>query len=303
MPVIGLLGGTSPIQPSLHRTFIQGLEEAGLIEGRNVQIVYRWAEGAFDRLPELAAELVKLRVTLIVALGVAAARAARTASMSVAPAIPVVFAVGTDPVADGLVNSLNRPGFNVTGATSLNVEMAPKRLQLLKEIMPKARALGVLLYPSEEPQFEVQSNLFRAAAQTIGIQIDILRANTEPEIEAAFELVVQRQLAGLAVGPSILFNVLSERLGALALRHAVPTIFQTREFTSGGGLMSYGSSLADLYHLAGAYAGRVLKGQRPADLPVQQATRIEMIINMKSAKALGLTVPLSLRARADELIE
>jgi putative ABC transport system substrate-binding protein len=299
MPVIGFLGVASPdLWASRVRAFHQGLSETGTVEGRNVAIEYRWAEGRNDRFPELAADLVRRQVTVIALGGVPAALAAKSATTT----IPIVFQMGADPVEAGLVASLNRPGGNITGITSLNVEIGPKRLELLHELVPTATVVALLVNPSN-PVAETQARNHQAAARTLGLELHVLHASTEGDFDNVFATLAQLQARGLVIGNEGLFNARSERLAALALRHAVPTVFQFPEFAAAGGLMSYGSSGTDGFRLAGVYTGRVLKGERPADLPVQQSTKVELIINLKTAKALGLTVPLSLLGRADEVIE
>jgi putative ABC transport system substrate-binding protein len=298
MPVIGLLNGGSPKAYAPYvAAFRQALKEGGYIEGQNVAIEYRWAEGRYDRLPALAADLVRRQVTVIAA-NTPAAFMAKAATAT----IPIVFTLGGDPVEVGLVASLNRPGGNITGVTQLNVEVAPKRLELLHELIPTATIMAVLVNPTNS-NAETLSRDLQAAARTLGVQLHILHASTERDIDEAFAGLPQLRAGGLMIGGDAFFNTRSEQLGALTVRHAVPTIYQYREFAAAGGLMSYGSNLADAYHLAGVYTARILGGAKPADLPVQQSTKVELIINMKTAKALGLTFPLSLLGRADEVIE
>jgi putative ABC transport system substrate-binding protein len=300
MPEIGYLNSGSPnANPDLMAAFRQGLNAAGYVEGRNVAIEYRWADDQYDRLPALAADLVRRQVAVLAAVGalpVALAAKAATAT------IPVVFGVGGDPVALGLVASLNRPGGNLTGVTNLNTEVLPKRLELLREVLPGTTAIAVLVNPTN-PAAESQSRELRAAARILGLQLHVAHASIESDFAAVFAALVQRQVGGLVIAGDGLFVSRSEQLAALALRHAVPAIFQFREFTAAGGLMSYGSSRTDQSRLAGIYSGRVLKGEKPADLPVQRSTKVELVINFKTAKTLGLTVPLTLRGRADEVIE
>ncbi len=301
MPVIGFLGAESPnLWVGRLRAFYQGLSETGYVEGRNVAIEYRWAEGQNDRLPALVADLVRRQVTVIAALeithGALAAKAATTT-------IPIVFYTGADPVAVGLVASLNRPGGNVTGLTSLNVEVGPKRLELLHELVPTATIIALLVNPTNPTIAEIESRDAQTAARTFGLQLHVLHASTERNFDEVFATLAQLRAGGLVIGPDAFFNGRSEQLAALALRHAVPAIFQFREFVAAGGLMSYGGSLTEVYRLAGVYTGRILRGDKPADLPVQQVTKVELYINLKTAKAFGITVPLPLSGRADEVIE
>jgi putative ABC transport system substrate-binding protein len=301
MPVIGLLGGASPeLDADRLRAFRQGLSEAGYDEGRNVAIEYRWAGGQYDRLPPLAADLVRRQVAVISALGgTPSALAAKSATTT----IPIVFAVGSDPVSLGLVASLSKPGGNVTGVTQLAVAIGSKRLELLHEIIPKATVVALLVNPTNPPLAETLSRDAQAAGRTLGLQIHVLQASTEGEIDEAFATMVQLQCGGLVVGPDSFFISRSEQLAALALRHAVPAIYQYREFTAAGGLVSYGASLADFYRLAGIYTGRILKGEKPADMPVEQAPKVELIINLETAHKLGVTIPPSILLRADEVVE
>ncbi len=297
-PVIGFLGGQSPdLWADQVRAFRQGLSETGYIEGRNVAIEYRWAEGQYNRLPALAAELVRLQVAVIAANGptVPPAKAATTA-------IPIVFVTGADPVKLGLVASLNRPGGNTTGVTTLGLELAPKRLELLREMVPSATVIGLLLNPSN-PNADAIARDSQTAARTLGLQLHVLRASNERDFDAVFASLAQLRAGGLVIAADGFFISQSQRLAALTIRHAVPTIFQFRAFAAAGGLISYGGSNTDSYRQAGAYTGRVLRGEKPADLPVIQATKVELIINLKTAKAFGLEVPQSLLARADEIIE
>jgi putative tryptophan/tyrosine transport system substrate-binding protein len=300
MPVIGFLGSTSP-DYSLHlvAAFRQGLKGAGFIEGQNTLIEYRWAEGHYDRLLALATDLVRHEVTVIVTLGGApAAQAAKSATLT----IPIVFVTGGDPVQLGLVASLNRPGGNLTGVSALSNTLAAKQLELLHELMPAAPLVAFLVNPNN-PLTEPDAKDLRAAAHSVGQQILLLNAGAESDIGKAFTSLVQQHAGALIVQADPLFNSQPERLAKLAAGHAVPTIYQFREFAVAGGLMSYGSSLADAYLQVGALAGKILNGAKPADLPVQQAVKVELVINLKAAKALGLTFPLTLLARADEIIE
>jgi putative tryptophan/tyrosine transport system substrate-binding protein len=301
MPVIGFLAGASagPYAPFV-AGFHRGLNEAGYVEGRNVAIEYRWADGQYDRLPGLATDLVRRQVAVIFTGGSTPATLAAKAATA---AIPIVFFVGGDPVEMGLVASLSRPGANLTGVTNLAAEVGPKRLELLHELVPAATAFALLVNPTSPAQADPQSRALQAAAGKLGVQLHVLHASTERDIDTAFAAVVQQRAGGLVVAPDVFFNTRSEQLAAQALRHAVPTIYQFREFAAAGGLMSYGTNLTNMFRLCGVYTGRVLKGEKPADLPVQQATNVELIINLKTAKALGVAIPLPLLGRADEVIE
>jgi putative ABC transport system substrate-binding protein len=298
LPVIAFLTGDSFI--NMIDAFHQGLNQSGFIEGRNVTIEYHLAEDHHDRLPAMAADLVRRRVAVIVTLG---SRPAILAAKAATTTIPIVFQFAGDPVALGFVTSLNRPGGNLTGVTTLNFEVGPKRLELLHELLPKATAMALLVAPRSSAAAETQLRDAQAVARTLGLQLHLLKANSEGDIDTAFTSLLQLQAGGLVIGPSPLFVQQSERLAALALRHAVPTISPYREFAKAGGLMSYGTDVGDQLRIAGTYTGRILKGEKPADLPVQQATRVDLLINMKTAKALGIEVPPTLLARADEVIE
>jgi putative ABC transport system substrate-binding protein len=300
MPVIGFLDSKSP-DDSAHMVaaFRQGLKEAGYVEGQNTTIDYRWAEGHYDRLPVLAADLVRHRVDVIAATGGPAALAAKAASAT----IPIVFRIAADPIAAGLVASLSRPGSNVTGVTSLNLEVGPKRLEFLHELVPTATIMAALVNPTNPTNAEILSRDLQATARLLGLQLHLLHASSDADIDAVFATLTELRAAGLVIGTDALFTSRDEKLAALGLRYRIPTIYQWREFVAGGGLMSYGGSFADSYRLAGVYTGRILKGEKPADLPVQQATKLELFINLKTAKALGITVPPTLLARADEVIE
>jgi putative tryptophan/tyrosine transport system substrate-binding protein len=301
MPLIGFLCSESPELAAIRvRAFRQGLSETAYFEGRNVAVEYSWANGQNDRLPGLAADLVDRRVTAIASVG---ASPAALAAKSATATIPIVFQVGVDPVDLGLVASLNRPGGNITGVTSLNVELAPKRLELLHQLLPTAKILALLLNPTNRNILETEAKATRAAAESLGLELHILYASNAREFDAALATLPERRAGGLTIGPDPYFLGHSQQLAALALRHAVPTLSPYREFPLGGGLISYGTSLADQYRLVGVYIGRILKGEKPADLPVQQATKVELLINLKTAKALGLDVPATLLARADEVIE
>jgi putative ABC transport system substrate-binding protein len=300
MPVLGFLnGGTAEGYAPMVAAFRQGLNEAGYVEGRNVAIEYRWAEGHYDRLPALAADLVQQKVTVIAATSTPAALAAKAATSTV----PIVFTTGGDPIKLGLVASLGRPGGNLTGVTTLNVEVGPKRLELARELFPGATTFALLVNPASPLAATVSKDL-QAVTDTLGVRLHVLHASTEADFEAAFATAAQLRTAALVISTADpLFNSHAAQLGALALRHSVPAIYQYREFAAAGGLMSYGGYATDTYRLGGVYTGRILKGEKPADLPVQQATKVELIINLKTAKALGITVPLPLSGRADELIE
>jgi putative tryptophan/tyrosine transport system substrate-binding protein len=301
MPVIGFLSNASPDMYARRlRAFGQGLKEAGFVEGRNIEIEYRWAEGQNSRLPALAAELVRRQVAVIVAAGgTPAAMVAKAATTT----IPIVFGVAVDPVETGLVASLHRPGGNLTGVTNLNVEVGPKRLELVHELLPTATIIAVLVNPTSPSIADLFSRAMQQAAQTLGLQLHILHASTDGDFDKVFASVVQVRAGALVISPDVFFNTRSEQLAALSLRHAVPAIYQYRPFAAAGGLMSYGSDETEYYRLVGTYAGRILKGEKPADLPVVQSTKVELIINLKTAEALGLTIPLPLIGRADEVIE
>jgi putative ABC transport system substrate-binding protein len=300
VPVIGYLGAQSPAAFASRVTaFRQGLGETGYVEGRNVAIEFRWAEGQHDRLPALAAELVARRVAVIVAPGGAPAA---IAAKSVTTTIPIVFEMGADPIAMGLVTSLNRPGGNLTGVSSLNVEVTPKRLEILREAIPTATVVAVLLNPTS-PTADSQLRNLQEAARALGLQLHVLRATSARDFDAVFASLLQLRANGLVVASDTFFATHSEQLAALTARHAVPAIHQSRDFTLAGGLMSYGGSFVESHRQAGVYTGRVLKGDKPADLPVQQVTKVELLINLKTAKALGVTFPLALSGRADQVIE
>jgi putative tryptophan/tyrosine transport system substrate-binding protein len=301
MPVIGILATASPEEnTSRLRAFREGLGAAGYVEGQNVGIEYRWAEAHSSRLPELAAQLVHQQVAVLVAAGgTASALVAKAATASV----PIVFGIGADPVGLGLVTSLNRPGGNVTGVTSLNLEVVPKRLQLLHELLPTATNMALLVNPAVPSLAEPAALLSRAAADAVGLQLHVLHASSERDFDKIFENLNQIHADALNIAPDNLFTAHSEQLAALTVRHALPAVYEFRRFTAAGGLMSYGSSEREYYHLVGAYTARILKGEKPADLPVQQSTKLELVINQKTAKTLGLIIPLPLLGRADEVIE
>jgi putative ABC transport system substrate-binding protein len=299
MPVIGFLHGASPEGYAPMVTALrQGLKEAGYVEGHNVAIEYRWAEGHYDRLPALAAELVRRQVAGIVTGGTPPAFAAKAATST----IPIVINVGIDPVKVGLVGSLNRPGGNVTGLALLTVELAAKRLELLHELLRTATVVAVLVNPTT-PLTEPETRGVRDAARSLGLQLHVLNASTESEIDTAFRTLVELRAGALVVSVELFLNNQRAQIVALAARHAVPAIYGVREFATAGGLMSYGNDLADAYRQSGIYAAKILKGAKPADLPVQQVVRVELVINLKTAKTLGLTFPNTLLGRADEVIE
>jgi putative tryptophan/tyrosine transport system substrate-binding protein len=297
-PVIGFLNGGSP-DANRVAAFRQGLNETGYIEGHNVAIEYHWAEGQYDRLPALAADLVRRQVTVIAATSTPAAITAKAATTT----IPIVFTTSSDPVQLGLATSLSRPGGNLTGSTQLHIEVTPKRLEILHELVPTANLFALLVNPTN-PYAEILSRNLQATARTLGLQLHILHASTEHDFDTVFATLVQLRAGGLVIGGiEIFFESRRGQLAALALRHSIPTIYQSREFAVAGGLMGYGGNTMDSYRVAGLYTGRILKGEKPADLPVQQVTKVDLIINLKTAKALGLEVPATLLARADEVIE
>ena len=305
MPVIGFLSSYSSSDAFAQHflaAFHQGLKQAGYVEGQNVTIEYRWAGNEYERLTALAVELVRRRVNVIAtgssSLGVLAAKTATTT-------IPIVFLMGGDPVRLGLVASLNRPGGNLTGITTLNTEITSKRVEVLRELVPTTTSMAVLVNPTNNPvNVEVELRQAQAAANALGLQtIHILQASTEPDLDGIFSTLIQQRVGGLVITADTLFSGKSAELAALASRHTMPAISPYREFVTAGGLMSYGGNVTELYRLVGLYTGRVLKGEKSADLPVQQVTKLELVINLKTAKALGLQVPPSLLARADEVIE
>jgi putative ABC transport system substrate-binding protein len=300
MPVIGFLNSESPnLYAHLARAFRQGLSETGYIEGRNVAIEYRWADGQYDRLPVLVADLIRRQVIVIAANSPAAVLAAKAATTT----IPIVFNTGYDPVAAGYVASLARPSGNVTGVTSLTAEVGPKRVELLHEVVPTASRIALLVNPAAAAMSETISTNLQAAARKLGLQFQVLHASAVRDFDAVFATLAQLSAGGLVIGSDPFFNSQSKQLAALAIRHAVPAVYQYREFAAAGGLMSYGGSLTDMYRQVGIYTGRILAGAKPADLPVQQATKVELFINLNTARALGLEVPRTLLARADEVIE
>lgn len=300
MPVIGYLGPGSPDTDAFRVTaFRKGLKEAGYVEGENVSVIYRWAEDHHDRLPALAADLVRRQVAIIVATSTPAMIAAKAATTT----IPVVFEVAADPVKLGFVASLSRPGGNVTGVTQLGEEVLPKRLELLHELLPAAHVMALLVNPTDPGLAEPQTRGSLAAAKTLGVDLHVLSASSERDFDGVFAKLKELQAGGLVIGGDALFTGHNDQLAALTIQHAMPAIYQRREFAAAGGLMSYGSNLADTHRLVGVYVGRILKGEKPADLPVQQTTTVELYINLKTAKTLGITVPISLLGRADEVIE
>jgi putative tryptophan/tyrosine transport system substrate-binding protein len=301
IPVIGLLGSESPDEWAARiRAFQQGLADTGYIDGRNVAIEYRWADGHNDRLPALAADLVDRQVAVIAAPGSSPAALAAKAATST---IPIIFWIGGDAVQLGLVASLNRPQGNLTGVTTLNVVLGPKRLELLHELIPTTSALALLVNPTDPANVETITRDVQAAAGTLGLKLHVLNASTEHDLEVAFANVIRLQAGGLVVGTDAFFSGHLEQISELAIRHAVPTIYQFREFVAAGGLMSYGGNVIDAFRGVGVYTGRILNGEKPADLPVQQVTKVELYINLKTARTLGLNVPLVLLGRANEVIE
>jgi putative ABC transport system substrate-binding protein len=301
MPVVGLLGATTAQGYAAQlAAFRQGLSKAGFVEGRDVVIEYRWADDQYDRLPGLAADLVSRRVAVIATIG---GNAASTAARAATKTIPVVFHGSLDPIKVGFVASLNRPGGNLTGVVTLNVDTGRKRLEIMHEVVPAVNTLGLLLNPTNKVVTETQTKDLQTAARELGLQLRVLNASTEREFEDIFAGLKQMQIGGLVIGTDGFFVAHSEQLAALTVRYGMPAIFQYRAFAAAGGLMSYGGSVTDSYRLSGVYTGRILRGEKPADLPVQQATKVELIVNLKTAKALGLAVPMSLLGRADEVIE
>jgi putative ABC transport system substrate-binding protein len=300
MPVIGFLDSRAPNDaPQLLAAIRQGLKETGFVEGQNVAIEYRFAENHNERLPALAADLVHRQVTVLITPPTPAALAAKAATSTV----PIVFLTAGDPVRLGLVASLARPGGNATGVTILAVAVAAKRLELLHELIPAVHVVALLVNPENPGLAEANSNSVQSAARTLGLELHVLNASTERDFDAVFAKLAQLHAGGLVIGGDPFFTAKQEQLAALAVRHAVPVVYENREFTATGGLMSYGGSITDAFRLAGVYAARILKGEKPADLPVQQATKVELYINLKTAKALGISVPIPVLGRADEVIE
>jgi putative ABC transport system substrate-binding protein len=300
MPVIGFLNGASPAElgPRVD-AFRDGLAEMGYAEGRSVAIEYRWGLGQYERLPEMAIDLVRHRVAAIAATGgVPSVRAAKAATFE----IPIVFTMGGDPVAFGLVASLNRPGGNVTGITLISGEIVSKRIAVLRDLLPGAKVLGVLMN-STTPSSEAESVAAERTAHTLGWQVKVLRVGKELDFDTAFQPLVRERVDALLVTTDPIFESQRHRIVALAAQHAVPTIYALREYAVAGGLMSYGASINDVYRQAGSYVGRVLKGEKPSDLPVIQTSKFELLINLKTAKTLGIAVPAAVLALADEVIE
>ena len=299
MPVIGFLNPTSADGFSFQMAaFRQGLQDVGYIDGQNVRIEPSWAEGQYDRLPSLAADFVRRKVNVIAASGADSAFAAKAATTT----IPIVFDTASDPVKVGLVTSLARPGGNLTGASRLSVELLPKRLKLVGEVVPNTTVIGLLVNPAARSAAKAVSDV-ESAARAIGRKIKVLNAGSEREIDVAFEALSEMRAEGLLIATNQFFSSRTKKLAALTVRHAIPTVYQSREFAAAGGLMAYGPNDADAYKLLGVYVGRILKGARPADLPVEQLARIELVINLKTAKTLGLKIPPAMVARADEVIE
>ncbi|MEH2569770.1 ABC transporter substrate-binding protein [Bradyrhizobium sp. AZCC 2289] len=298
--VVGLLGGASPaLFAGPLRAFRGGLAESGAAESRNLTIEERWAEGRNDRLPDLATDLVRRKVDVIVTVTTPGALAAKAAT----PTIPVVFAIGSDPVKDGIVPSLNRPGGNVTGITALTSELGPKRLELISEIVPQAASFALLVNRRNPNLANSQTAELQTAAGRLKRELYLLDAGTEAELDTAFAQLKTTNAQALIISADGFFTSHSRQLAALAIQHRIPAVYQNRSFAEAGGLVSYGGSTADAWRLAGVYAGRILRGEQPADLPVQQATKVELVLNSKTAKVLGLVVPPSVLARADEVIE
>ncbi len=301
MPVIGYIGtGFRESDAFRLPSFRRGLSETGYVEGQNVVIEYRWAEGHNDRLPVLVADLVGRQVSVI---AVPASTPGALAAKAATTTIPIVFYIGLDPVELGLVASLNRPGGNLTGVTGWNVQAGPKRLELLHELVPKASSMALLVNPTSPDLAEADSRDLQAAAQTLGLRLHVLHASSQHDLDVVFTTLAQLRAGGLVIGTDSFFNTQKEPLAALSVHHRVPTIHQYREFAVAGGLMSYGSDTSDLTRQVGIYTGRILKGEKPANMPVQQATEVKLVVNLKTAQDLGITVPPSILLRADEVIE
>jgi putative ABC transport system substrate-binding protein len=300
MPVIGFLNSETPSgYGSMAAAFRQGLSEEGFVEGRNIEIEYRWADAQNDRLPALAADLVRRQVAVIAATTTAAALAAKAATST----IPIVFTTAGDPVRLGLVAGMSRPGVNITGVAQLIVEVGPKRLEVLHELVPTARVIGLLVNQANTALAQPQLRAMQSAADTLGLELRVLNASSEHDFDEAFANLIRLRAGGLVVSADPIFVSGMEQLIALTIRYAVPAVSYSREFAAAGGLASYGGTIIESYRLAGVYTGHILKGEKPADLPVQQATKVELCINLKTAKSLGITVPLPLSGRADELFE
>ena len=300
MPVIGFLHGASPESYVPMVTALrQGLKEAGYVDGRNLAIEFRWAEGKYDRLPALAADLVHHGIAAIVAAPTPAALAAKAATAT----IPIVFLTGGDPIKLGLAASLSRPGGNATGVAILTAMLAAKRVELLHELVPQATVIAVLVNPTNPSLAESTVNDAAVTARALGLDLHVVNAGSQGELDLAFATLIKQRGGGLIVGGDAFFNSQRELIVALAARHAVPTIYEGRDFTAAGGLVSYGPRLADEYHLTGIYAGKILNGAKPTDLPIQLSTRVELVINLKTANSLGITMPLPLLGRAEEVIE
>jgi putative ABC transport system substrate-binding protein len=299
MPVIGFLNSASPAPFAARvQAFHQGLGEIGFIEGQNVAIEYRWAQGNYEQVPALMSDLINRRVAVVAAFGPPVVKVAKAATNT----IPIVFVTGDDPVQAGLITSLNRPGGNLTGVVTLNAELAPKRLEVLRELMPTITGVGLLINPTR-PNAEILAKDMQAAARTLGLEPHVLHASSESDLEAVFANLTKQRIGGVVIATDVFFNSRYAQLGELSARYAVPTIFQFREFTASGGLVSYSASNTDTYRQVGIYIGRILKGEKPSDLPVVQPAKFDLIINLKTAKALGLNVPGALLARATEVIE
>jgi putative ABC transport system substrate-binding protein len=300
VPVIGYLSSASSQgHASYLAGFHEGLREGGFIEGQNVTIEYRWANGQYQRLPELAADLVRRHVALIAAGSTPAALAAKAATTT----IPIVFEMAGDPVRIGLVAGLDRPGGNVTGVANMNIRMTPKRLQLLHEVVPSAKVMALLVNPANSTVAETQLREAFSVAPTLGVDLHVLHASTERDLDAVFANLIQSRAGGLVIAAEPLFSSLNKQFAELTVRHAVPAITGGRDFAAAGGLLSYGADTRQAYRLAGIYTGQVLKGEKPANLPIQQSTKVELVINLKTAKVLGLDIPDTLIGRADEVIE
>lgn len=300
IPVVGFLNPRAPTDaPQFTAAFLRGLKDTGFVEGQNVSIEYRFAGNQDDRLPALAADLVNRKVAVIAAAPSQAVLAAKAATTT----IPIVFEIGFDPVRLGLVTSLSRPGGNITGVTQLSEEVAPKRLELLHELVPTATTIALLVNPAEPAVAENRTKVTMSAARTLGLKLHVLNASSDRDFESVFANLIQLHAGGLVIGGGAFLTGKSKQLAEMAVHYAVPAIFESRDFVAAGGLISYGGNIADAYRLAGVYTGRVLKGERPADMPVQQATKIELFLNLKTAKALGIAVPNTLLVAADEVIE